>query len=227
MNEQELSERNHMLQPVPIEDTDLEVENWHQYLIAYPSCPRTYLHRLELTNLFRELQLQGRYLFHMTITYKPFKVRNYSEKSVNTFFINFYVKRLLRYLLGTRNIHTNIKREVQPICFAFLHESEGRPRTAAIRTSSKQSPISVKEFPITLHHHAILAVHPDNVNLLRLLVGTNTLNRFGNIIMSTDLKECDAGRLLYASNTYWKYPDFLSFPDRVTKCAESAKQSAH
>jgi hypothetical protein len=212
MYEQELSEINHMSQPAPIEDNDLEEENWHQYLNAYPSCPRTYPYRLELTNYFRELQLQGRYLFHMTITYKPYKDRNYSEKSVNTFFINFYVKRLLRYLLKTRNIHTNIKREVQPICYAFLHESEGRPRIAAIRTSSKQSPISVKEFPITLHHHAILAVHPDNVDLLRHLVGTNTLNRFGNIIMSTDLKECDAGRLLYASNTYWKYPDFLTFP---------------
>jgi len=219
MYKQELSERNQMSQPAPIVDNYLEVDNWHQYLNAFPSCPRTYPYRLELTKYFRELQLQGRYLFHMTITYTPYKDRNYGEKSVNTFFINFYVKRLLRYLLKTRNIHTNVKREVQPICYAFLHESEGKPVIKNIKTSAKQAPISVKEYPITLHHHAILAVHAENVDLLRHLVGTNTLKRFGNKVMSTDLKECDAGRLLYASNTYWKYPDFLSFPDRVTKCA--------
>jgi len=71
------------------------------------------------------------------------------------------------------------------------------------------------EFPIRLHHHAILAVHPDNVDQLRHLVGTNTLTRFGHKIMTSDLKECDAIRTLYASKMYWKYPDFLSFPDKM------------
>ena len=151
----------------------------------------------------------------MTITYTPYKDQVYLERAVNNFFINFYVKEFLPCLLHTRNIHTNAKKQVQPICYAFLDEHEMKPVIKSTRTSSKNEPISMFEFPIRLHHHAILAVHPDNVDQLRHLVGTNTLTRFGHKIMTSDLKECDAIRTLYASKMYWKYPDFLSFPDKM------------
>lgn len=210
MHYQELTETNHLPQRNPSVQN-----NWIDYLETHQSSPKTYPDRLALTNYFYELQLQDRCLFHMTITYTPYKDRVYLIRDVNKFFINFYVKEFLPCLLRTRNIHTSAKKQVQPVCYAFLDEHEMQPVVRSTRTSSKNQPISVIEFPIRLHHHAILAVHHDNVDQLRYLVGTNTLTRFGHKIMTSDLKECDAQRTLYASKMYWKYPDFLSFPDKM------------
>lgn len=206
---QELTETNHISQ-----SNQSIQEEWNHYLETHPSSPRTYPERLALTNYFYEHQLQDRYLFHMTITYTPYQDQIYLEQDVNKFFINFYVKELLPCLLKTSNIHTNAKKQVQPICYAFLDEHEMKPVVRSTRTSFKNEPISVIEFPIRLHHHAILAMHHDNVNELRYLLGTNTLTRFGHKIMTSDLKECESTRVLYASKMYWKYPNYLMFPDK-------------
>ena len=149
-------------------------------------------------------QYQDRTLFHLVLTYKPFQDRTYTEQSVNRFFTKFYLRYFLPYLLGTKNYHRNSSRSLQPICLAFVDEHESLP----IISSSH-------EYAARLHHHAILAVHHENVDRVRTLVGTNTLsNNFSHKIMTSYLRECSADTLLYASKMLHRYPDFLSFPDR-------------
>jgi hypothetical protein len=165
--------------------------------------------RIGLAKMMDDYYSSGRYLYHMTLTYKPYKNYSYSPDIVNKFFINFYVKSFLPYLLQTRSIHTNYKKSVQPICLAFLDEHAQQSYDTVMGTTP----------PIALHHHAILAVHPDTMNRFVQLVGTNTLQqatkgKFTHKIMTTDIRECEAQRLLYASKCYRNYPsEYLAFPD--------------
>lgn len=181
-------------------------EDWKNYLTFSNTLSRSDLNRLALTEMMYLKSLQeNRTLFHVSLTYKPFEDRIYRESDVNQFFTRFYLQHLLPYLLHTRRIQKH--RDLQPICLAFVDEHE-------------MTPVFVNDavlFPERLHHHAILAVHADHVELMQDLVGTNTLNTgFSHKIMTSDVKECDAKRLLYASKMLQKYPDFLSFPDRMT-----------
>jgi hypothetical protein len=168
-------------------------------------------YRINLTQMMHYQQLSGRQLFHMTLTYKPFQNYTYKPELVNKFFINFYVKSFLPVLLQTRNIHTTYKKSIQPICLSFIDEHEMTPVSTDTGT----------EFPLRLHHHAIIAVHPDTMKRFTPLVGTNTLQNMSKInesrynykVMTSDIRECDAQRLLYASKCYIKYPDYLQFPN--------------
>lgn len=173
-------------------------------------------YRLGLTEMMYLKSIQeDRTLFHLTLTYKPYQDRIYQESDANKFFIKFYTQHLLPHLLGTRQIQK--KRELQPICLAFIDEHEMQPVKVSRLVDTSQ-PRDCYEFPLRLHHHAILAVHPSNVEVMQNLVGTNTLNssEFSYKVMTSDLKECDAIRLLYASKMMKRYSDFLSFPDRMT-----------
>ena len=167
-------------------------------------------YRFALAEYMHQQELHGCHLFHLTLTYKPFGDRVYTESDANSFFINFYVRHFLPYLLNTRNIHTNAKKLIQPICLAFLDEHETDPQFTSIGDYFNT------EFPIRLHHHAILAVHPDTVNRLHGLIGANKFanSNFSHKIMTSHLRECEARTLRYASKMLSKYPDFLSFPDK-------------
>jgi hypothetical protein len=166
--------------------------------------------RFHLAKYAQELQHQSnRHLFHLTLTYKPFEDYSYSPKNTNDFFIHFYTKYFLPFLLNTKNIQRNKYRELQPICLAFLDEHESRV--------SSQTYLQTNRFSARLHHHAILAIHANTYDKMQTLVGENTLasNKFSTKVMSSHVRECDAMCLLYASKMYAKYPDFLSFPDRL------------
>ena len=166
--------------------------------------------RLELTKYFHDIKYQSnRHLFHLTLTYKPFEDYSYSSKNTNDFFIHFYTKHFLPYLLNTKNFQRIKYREMQPICLAFLDEHESRV--------SSQTYLQTSRFSARLHHHAILAIHADTYDKMQSLIGENTLasNKFSTKVMSSHVRECDAMCLLYASKMYAKYPDFLSFPDRL------------
>jgi len=174
-------------------------------------------YREAIAEKMSSLEYDGRVLFHMTTTYRPFADRVYRESDVNVFFINFYIKKLLPFVLGTKNIHTNAKKQIQPITYTFLDEHEMTPIKKNIIRPGTNTIQETFEFPIRLHHHSILAVHPETLERFHELEGTNTLNdeRFSNKIMTSDLKVCDANRVMYASKMMFKYPDFLSFPDRM------------
>jgi hypothetical protein len=143
------------------------------------------------------------------LTYKPFADYSYSPKNTNDFFIHFYTKYFLPFLLNTKNVQRSKYRELQPICLAFLDEHESRV--------SSQTYLQSNRFSARLHHHAILAIHADTLDKMQSLIGENTLasNKFSTKVMSSHVRECDAMCLLYASKMYAKYPDFLSFPDRL------------
>lgn len=165
-------------------------------------------YQIGLTQIMNQQRLSGRQLYHMTLTYKPYCKIEYKSDLVNKFFINFYVKSFLPFLLQTRNIHTIHKKSIQPICFSFIDEHEMKPHISG----------SSIEFPLRLHHHAILAMHPDTMQRFSPLIGTNTLHYMGpqpNIskVMTSDIRECDEFRVLYASKKFSKYPDYLQFPN--------------
>lgn len=176
--------------------------------------------KLALVEYFYKLQSAGRTLYHMSITYKPFQGRVYTEKDVNTFYINFYTKKFLPHLMGTRNYHTNGMRLLQPITYCFVDEHEhkaGLMTVKNIQINNKRLPVTV--FAVRLHHHAILAVDDYSRDKIESLVGVNTLSngKFTHKIMTSDIKQCDAQRVVYASKMLWKYPDFMSFPDTFKK----------
>jgi len=166
--------------------------------------------RFHLAKFTQELEHQSnRHLFHLTLTYKPFEDYSYSPKNTNDFFIHFYTKHFLPFLLNTKNFQRIKYREMQPICLAFLDEHESQVST--------QKYLNTSRFSARLHHHAILAIHSDTLDRMQTLIGENTLasNKFSTKVMSSHVRECDAMCLLYASKMYAKYPDFLSFPDRL------------
>ena len=168
------------------------------------------LKRFHLTKYVHDQKYESnRHLFHLTLTYKPFEDYSYSPKNTNDFFIHFYTKHFLPFLLNTKNFQRSKYRELQPIGFSFLDEHESKVST--------QKYLNTSRFSARLHHHAILAIHTDTLDRMQTLIGENTLasNRFSNKVMSSHVRECDAMCLLYASKMYAKYPDFLCFPDRL------------
>ena len=188
--------------------------DWIQYLsrsaTSIKDLSSSELERFHLTKYVHDQKYQSnRHLFHLTLTYKPFEDYSYSPKNTNDFFIHFYTKYFLPFLLNTKNVQRSKYRELQPICLAFLDEHESRV--------SSQTYLQVNRFSARLHHHAILAIHADTLDRMQSLIGENTLasNKFSTKVMSSHVRECDAMCLLYASKMYAKYPDFLSFPDRL------------
>ena len=183
--------------------------------------------QLALAEYFYKLEAEGRTLYHLSITYKPYSGREYGVNDVNNFFKSFYTKKFLHYLMGTKNIHTNHMKSIQPICFCFIDEH--RPKV--VRTPKVAIPTYADDYTINfatpLHHHAILAVHPDIVNRMRLLEGKNKLNdgSFTHKIKSSDLRECEAKTVIYASKMLKQYPDYMTFPDSFTRHRNKIKTS--
>lgn len=164
-------------------------------------------------------QLQDRHLYHLTLTYKPYSDIEYSEKDVNQFFTRFYLRHFLPYLTNSKHFNRPSVRTLQPICLAFIDGHTHEPmRYGTAHHSTTSLPIAYS-FSARLHHHAILAVHPATVATLQTYIGENTFadGHFSHKIMTSDLKQCDAPRLFYASKLLTYYPDFLSFPDRCAR----------
>ena len=156
-------------------------------------------------------QYQDRTLFHLVLTYKPFQDKTYTEQSVNKFFTKFYLRYFLPYLFGHKNYHRNSARVLQPICLAFIDEHEPLPMRTQITTD-----LTMTEYSARLHHHVILAVHQNQLLRMNNLIGTNTLvGKFSYKVMTSFIRPCSADTLKYASKMMMKYPDFLSFPDRL------------
>jgi hypothetical protein len=186
-------------------------QRWKCYLGIAPSqlhLSQDHQFRLGLTRMFHQFQLENRVLFHMTITYKTYQNTPHSPKNTNDFFINFYLKCFLPNLLGTRNFHTPNKRMLQPICYSFLDEHEPKVKKLGDEI----------EFADRLHHHAILAVHPNTVDRMMRMTGQNAVpirSKYASKVMTAHIVECEAMRTLYATKQLKKYAEFLCFPDRL------------
>lgn len=186
-------------------------DDWRRYLGITPehSPSQVQSHRLALVKLFHQYALEGRRLFHLTVTYKEYRDTPYDQRICNQFFINFYLKSFLPSILSTRNFNLPSKRALQPICYAFIDEHESKPK---VRKSKV-------EFPIRLHHHALLAVPEQTFERLTTMTGTNVIPlrpKFASKVMTTHMRKCDPMTMLYASKRLRQYPDFLAFPDRLS-----------
>ena len=206
-----------------VRSPDLYLERCVQYINPQVISPRELSKidqvRLEYTRMLLEYYLNGRTLFHLTVTYKrPRSDWNYPSSVINKFFTGLYVNRFLPYLLDTHHINKQSCRDVQPITVTFIDEHE------SFYTHRESQSHSLGE---RLHHHSILAVHNKNVDRLLSLLGENTFQRFSNKVMTSYLNECEPMRTLYASKMLHRYSDVLLFPDRVVTKNESNYQVSH
>jgi hypothetical protein len=145
-------------------------------------------------------------LFHLTTTYLPYQDRVYKEKDLTKFFTNFHLKTLLPELFHSRT-WTHTKKMRQPIVLSFLDEHDHK----AVPMKSNASDSTIYAFPTRLHHHSIIASRTCTTDFYRSHIGENTLLSYSAKFMTTDLKECDADRVFYASKMLKTYPDCLIF----------------
>lgn len=188
-----------------------------EYKRRYKSLSRIDKERMQLVSFMEQHQKAGRTLFHLTLTYKPYSDRNYQERDVNKFFRTFYLKHFLPKLLQTKHFNRTYWRQFQPICLAFVDGIEQESSQQTLRVKKPKELNIPTQLPALLHHHAILAVHEQNLSNLVSLEGENTFanSDFSYKIMTSDLKQCDATRLLYSSKRMKQFPEFMSFPDRL------------
>ena len=162
-----------------------------------------------------EKEYQDLSLFHLVLTYKQYQDITYDQRVVNRFFMTFYLRYFLPYIMNTRNFHRESYRSIQPICLAFIDEHEHAPVTSKNLDYDQMTINTRNEFSARLHHHVILAIHQNHLLRMNELIGTNTLvGKFSYKVMTSFIRPCSAETLKYASKMLMKYPDFLSFPDR-------------
>jgi hypothetical protein len=174
-----------------------------------------YVKHLAISNKFREQQIaltehmnnlsKERTLYHLTLTYKSRKDQSYSEEIINCLFKTMQTRYFLPFLLNTHNIHRTSKKLIQPICLCFVDDKQHKHNSVTNQNEFQ---------PSRLHHHVILAIHPDTQERFNALIGRDTMKQFSNMIMSSEMKPCDSGCIIYASKCIEKYPDFMSFPDK-------------
>lgn len=145
-------------------------------------------------------------LFHLTTTYLPYQDRTYTEKDLNKFFTNFYLKSLLPDIFHTRRWSKSIKIQ-QPIVLSFLDEHESKPVVSRYDMSNQP----VHSYPIRLHHHSIIASRVSTTEFFANYIGDNTFCKYASKFMTTNLVQCDADRMFYASKMLWKYPNYQMF----------------
>lgn len=203
-----------------LEPKVLTKKSWSSYLHDNYINTSTFQERLGFADYMKNQELSGRVLYHLTLTYKRNGQWDYGVRDVNKFFTNFYLKKLLRDIVGTSYFNRDRYRHLQPICYAFIDEHEMKPvfNKKIEYVDGRLSDASVTHFPVRLHHHAILAAHPDTVDRLDCLTGENTLWKYSKIIMTSYLTRCHAGTILYSSKKLDQYrDDYLCFPDRAQR----------
>jgi hypothetical protein len=167
---------------------------------------RPNLVREKLHQMLCKLPDEDYTLFHLTTTYLPYQDRTYTEKDLNKFFINFYLKSLLPDIFHTRS-WSKSKKLQQPIVLSFLDEHESKP--VVIRYAMNNQPVHA--YPIRLHHHSIIASRESTTEFFTNSIGDNTFCKYASKFMTTNLVQSDADRVFYASKMLWKYPNYQMF----------------
>jgi hypothetical protein len=151
------------------------------------------------------------------LTYKPRTEYEQFPTQVDKNFILFYTRYLLPNVMRTKNYHFMCYKLLQPKVIAFLDEHHHDKFT---KTGC----------PSRLHHHAIVAVLPMHKDFMDQLIGVNTfpvLSEDNSPIMTSDLKSCSPMRVLYSSKKMRKFPDFLSFPDKMKRTHVKHRMTQH
>lgn len=179
------------------------VNHWQTQTIALADC-------------VGQMERNGCSLYHLTLTYKPYGLREYRESDVSQFFKNFYMAGFLPFLLQTNKFNRPNKRPLQPVCFAFVDEHENNPRVEWKHVGDGEIKAS-GQFAERLHHHAIIVAKPETVDRLNSMLGENTFatNYFSPKIMTSCLQQANIGVVPYAAKMMWKYPEYLLFSGGV------------
>ena len=163
--------------------------------------------REQLHKMLCDLPVAEFTFFHLSTTYHPYQDRTYTSKDLNNFFINFYLKSLLPELLHTRK-WTKKNKSDQPIVLTFLDDHKIDP--IIVKSDLTNQPVYAN--PIRLHHHSIIASRHATTEQFQNLLGDNTMLRYSGKMMTSNLVQCDADRMFYASKMLWKYPnEYLMF----------------
>ena len=195
--------------------------------------------RLELCKYFQKLESSGRTLFHMITTYIDYPDREYQISDVNKFFTNYYLRNFLKTLLKTNDYTTDSNKLIQPICWSFLDEGASKHKDCINHSTGELT----KVFPLNLHHHSILAIHPVTASRMVTFLGTNMIPIFNEKsqqwtkkIQSVHIEMAEPMTVLYASkiyakpipNTNNKYSDeSLQFPSGFKPIAEQVSEVKH
>jgi hypothetical protein len=212
MPKKKVKMNNSIKQDDQIEEYDHDPSKWKAYLEKYPRNHREHHRELALTQDMKDRESSGRILYHLSLTYKPYQDNVYDERQVNNFFNTFYLKHFLPHVFESTKYFRPNKRPFQPVCYAFIDEHAHKPKINWKRHAyGELEPRG--QFAERLHHHAILAVHPDTNARVVPLIGENTLatGMYSPIVMTSYLRICEPMCLLYASKKLHKYPDFLMF----------------
>ncbi|MGQ0598081.1 hypothetical protein [Aquabacterium sp.] len=165
---------------------------------------------LSIKDKFNEHQGNGYKLYEMSLTYKPFtNNRSHSIDEIRKIFIQFYLHNFLGDHIF-KNRHWMRKSDsLQPHLYCFVEEHESI-RKALDKTSG------IYRFPERLHHHAVMAAHPETVQAIDLLIGEGTLLDFHSSIMTSSLTEADSDWALYATKNYSRHEeDWMIFGPRA------------
>lgn len=200
---------------------EVQHENWISYLTKGNGTSHLSYQdnrRISLAEFLYKLQHEeGRILYHLSLTYKPNSSFDEDSSKTDRKFIWFHTKYFLPTLLGTKNYHFMCHRVLQPKVLAFLDEHHHGKFTTIGETER-------------LHHHAIIAVLPLHENFMNQYIGENTfpvVGRSDSPVMTSDLKPCSPMRVLYSSKMLGKFPDFLSFPDKMNRTHVKHRTTKH
>ena len=151
-----------------------------------------------LMEWFLEKQDMGYKLYAATVTYLPLRDcdRDFTEAEVARFFKNLYWHNMLpkeifkdKQWLGKPHLKL-----IQPYLWCFLELGESKKIYVSGKTLLREGKYIESS---KLHHHAIIAVHSNHIEIMDKLIGENTLNRFNRNVMTSLIEEADIGWIGY------------------------------
>lgn len=152
---------------------------------------------------YKELRGRGYGVYHLTITYNKLSSRALRKAEVVNLFEEFYVRYFLKTVVGN-NYTRPSKEKKQPITVAFVDEHESIAKGQLI-----------DKFADRYHIHAVVAAHPDTIEVFEALLGDDTLKNPDSIhcglIRTTHLNHAVEYCPAYASKKKFHYDDFLIF----------------
>ena len=148
----------------PIQNDPIFIQSINQSVTSPRELSSSDQMRYGLLQMMLNHQESGRSLFLLSITYKPFQNKIYSPQDVDQFFTRFYLHHFLPKVLQTKHYNRSKFRPIQPVTIAFIDEH--KPTVNKSRSNPDLLELSSK-----LHHHAVLAVHPDTLERIQTLIG--------------------------------------------------------
>lgn len=188
---------------------------WVEYIYnkKHQSVPQTFQSVIDLNMADRERYAwaeyfdqwtsQGYKTYHLVLTYKESKVKGYTTSDLERVFKKFYMRYLLKKIVGNNYTEPN-KIKLHPVTICFFEEHESKANATGY----------YNRFAERYHIHAMIAAHPDTIDKMERLLGENTLDTSKaccSNIMTSFLAERDPQCVLYASKDLNKDRQFMLF----------------